>query len=69
MLLKPAQIKLKSFESRQNSLLSLDALHVYVHAWALGCFYSHISTQTFLEGADRISGHLCGDKECPFMIQ
>ena len=21
--------------------------HVYMHAWALGCFCSHISTQTF----------------------
>ena len=28
-------------------LPSVDALHVYVRAWALGCFYSHISTQTF----------------------
>ena len=28
-------------------LPGVDAPHVYVHAWALGCFYSHISTQTF----------------------
>ena len=25
----------------------VDTSHVYVHAWALGCFHSHISTQTF----------------------
>ena len=25
----------------------MDASHVYVRAWALGCFYSHISTQPF----------------------
>ena len=25
----------------------MDASHVYVGAWALGCFHSHISTQTF----------------------
>ena len=32
----------------------MDASHVYVGAWALGCFHSHIS------------GQLRGDKECPF---
>ena len=51
MLLTPAQIKQKSFESRQNFysffLPGVDASHVYVRAWVLGCFYSHISTQTF----------------------
>ena len=25
----------------------VDVSHVYVRAWALGCFHSHISTQTF----------------------
>ena len=25
----------------------MDASLVYVRAWALGCFHSHISTQTF----------------------
>ena len=25
----------------------MDEPHVYVRAWALGCFYSHISTRTF----------------------
>ena len=27
-------------------LLGVDASHVYVRTWALGCFHSHISTQT-----------------------
>ena len=44
----------------------MDASHVYVRALALGCFYSHISTGTFLECADRVAGQLRGDKECPF---
>ena len=48
MLLTPAQIKPKSFESRRNSFLpGVDAPHVYVRAWALDCFHSRISTQTF----------------------
>ena len=28
-------------------LPGVDAPHVYVRAWALGCFYCHISNQTF----------------------
>ena len=28
-------------------LPGVDEPHVYVRAWALGCFYSHISTRTF----------------------
>ena len=57
MLLTPAQIKPKSFESRRNSFLFFlffflflpggDVLHVYVRAWALGCVHSLISTRTF----------------------
>ena len=57
MLLTPAQIKPKSFESRRNFFLSfltgVDAPHVYVRAcalglnMALGCFYSLISIRTF----------------------
>ena len=35
-------------------------------AWALGCFHSHISTQTFRRDADRVGGQGRGDKECPF---
>ena len=41
--------------------------HVHVRAWALGYFYSHISTDPNLsEGADRVGGQLRGDKEYPF---
>ena len=54
MLLTPAEIKSKSFESRRNSLFfflfflrGVDASHVYVRAWTLGCFHSQISTQIF----------------------
>ena len=51
MVLTPAQIKPKSFESKWNSFFFLprvDASHVYVRAWALGCFRSVMgSTQTF----------------------
>ena len=72
MSLTPAQIKPKSFESRRNSfflslfLPGVDAPHVYVRAWALGCFYSHSSTRNLSEGADLVGGQLRGDKECPF---
>ena len=68
MLLTPAQIKLKSFESRRHFFLLLlfqprvDASHVYVRAWALGCFQS----PDLSEGTDRVGGQLRGDKECPF---
>ena len=44
----------------------VDASHVFVRALAQGCFYSHISTGTFSEGADHVAGQLHGDKECPF---
>ena len=46
----PAEIKPKLFELRQNFFLfflpGVDASHVYVRVWALGCFHSLISTQT-----------------------
>ena len=43
-----AQMKAKSFELRRNFILpGVDASHVYVRAWALGCFHSLISTQIF----------------------
>ena len=44
----------------------MDASHVYVGAWALGCFHGHISTPNLSEGADRVGGQIRGDKECPF---
>ena len=71
MLLTPAQIKPKSFESRRNSfflffLSGVDTPHVYVRAWAaLGSFHSLIGPN-LSEGADRVGGQLRGDKECPF---
>ena len=39
--------QLNNIETELFSLPGVDASHVYVRAWALGCFYSHISTQTF----------------------
>ena len=67
MLLTPAQLKPKSVESRRNSFLpGVDASHVYVRAWALGCFHSHIRYPNLSEGADHVGGELCGDKEYPF---
>ena len=44
----------------------LEAPHVYMHAWVLGCFYSHISIQTFLR-ALTMSVDSCVDiKSAPF---
>ena len=34
-------------ETELSFLPGVDASHVYEHAWALGCFHSLISTQTF----------------------
>ena len=45
----------------------MDAPHVYVRAWALGCFHSlNYQYPNLSEGADRVAGQLRGDKECPF---
>ena len=45
----------------------MNASHLYVGAWALGCFHGLISQYPNLsEGADRVGGQLRGDKECPF---
>ena len=78
MLLTPAQIKPKSFESRRNFFLSfltgVDAPHVYVRAcalglnMALGCLHSLIRDQypNLSEGADRVGGQQRGNKERPF---
>ena len=59
MLLTPAQMDLLLF------LPGVDALHVYVRAWALGCFQSY-HYPNLSEGADRVGGQLRGDTECPF---
>ena len=70
MLLTPAQIKPKSFESRRNTLFlflpEVDAPHVYVRAWALGCFHSLISTRTFRRAPTASVASRARDKECPF---
>ena len=34
-------------ETELFSLHGVDASRVYMRAWALGCFYRHISTRTF----------------------
>ena len=41
-------------------LPGVDVPHVYVRAWALGCFYSHISTRTFRR-APTASLDSCGE--------
>ena len=46
-------------------LPGVDAPHVYVRAWALGCFHSLISTRTFRR-ALTASVDSCADKEWPF---
>ena len=68
MLLTPAQIKRKSFESRQNSLFFTRGGCVSCLRACLGTRllpqsyqYPHLS-----EGADRVAGQLRGDKECPY---
>ena len=48
MSLTPAQIKPNRLN--RDGTLFLPGVHaprVYVRVWALGCFYSHINTQTF----------------------
>ena len=54
--------------NRDGSLFlpGVDAPHVYVRAWALGCFHSLINTRTISEGADRVGGQLRADKEGTF---
>ena len=67
MLLKPAQIKPKSFESRWNFFFftGVDASHVYVRGWALGCFQSY-QYPNLSEGIDHTGVQLRRDEECPF---
>ena len=56
-------MKPELFESGQNSFFTL---HVYVRVWALGCFYSHISTQTFRRALTASLDSCAEIKECPF---
>ena len=68
MLLTPAQIKPKSFESRRNSFF-------FIRGGCVSCLRACLGTRLLLqsyqypnlsEGADRVGGQLRGDKECPF---
>ena len=70
MLLTPAQIKPKSFESMQNSFFffitwggCISCLCVCLDAMLLPQSYQYPNV---LEGADRVGGQLHGNKECPF---
>ena len=44
----------------------MDASHVYVRALVLGCFYSHISTQTFRRALTASVDSCAEIKQCPF---
>ena len=49
----------------------MDAPHVYMRAWALGCLGARLLPQSYQysnlsDGADRVGGQLRRDKECPF---
>ena len=68
MLLTPAQIKWKSFESRRNSFFftrggCVSCLCACLDARLLPQSYQYPNLS---EGADRVGGQLRGDKECPF---
>ena len=67
MLLMPAQIKPKPFESRRNFFLTrggcIPCLHAWLGARLLPQSYQHPNLS---EGTDCASGQLRGDEECPF---
>ena len=67
MLLTPAQIKRKSFESRLNTVFTrggcVSCLRACLGARLLPQSYQYPNLS---EGADRVCGQLRGDKECPF---
>ena len=66
MLLTPAQIKPKSFESRRNFFLPVvDASHVFVRAWALGCFHGLISNPIFRRALTASVGSCTEIKSAP----
>ena len=67
MLLTPAQIKPKSFESRRNSFFTRGGCASCLRA----CLGARWLPQSYrypnvLEGVDRVGGQLRGDKEGPF---
>ena len=68
MLLTPAEIKLRSFELRQNSFFLTRG---GCTSCLLACLGARLLLQSYQypklsEGADRIGGQLRGDKECHF---
>ena len=58
--------KIVWIETELFSWPGVDVPHVYVRAWALGCFYSHISTQTFRRALTASLDSCAEIKECPF---
>ena len=67
MLLTPAQIKPKSFESRRNSFFTPGGCASCLRA----CLGARLLPQSYQypnlwKGADRVGGQLRRDKECPF---
>ena len=73
MLLTPAQIKPKPFESRRNHL-SL-SLSLFTRGGCVSCLRASLGASllpqpyqylNLSESADRVGGQLHGDKECPF---
>ena len=67
MLLTPAQIKPKSFESRRNSFFTwggcVSCLRACLGARLLPQSYQYSNLS---EGANRVGGQLRGNKGCPF---
>ena len=70
MLLTPAQIKPKSFESTRN-LFSFFFARGGCVSFLRACLGAGLLPQSYQylnlsEGADRVGGQLRGDEECPF---
>ena len=70
MLLTPAQIEPKSFESGQNSFFLFFTRGGCISCLR-GCLGARLLPQSYhypnlSEGADRVGGQMRGDKECPF---
>ena len=63
MLLTPAQIKPKLFESRWNFFFipRVDVSHIYVSAWSYKYKYPNL-----FKGSDHVSEQQNGDKAYPF---
>ena len=67
MLLTPAQIERKSFESRRNYLFTRGGCVSCLRAClGVGLLPQSYQYPNLSEGADRVAGQLRGDEECPF---